>query len=263
MCGIAGYSGNSREGQWSETYTILRELFIASEHRGRDATGFAALTEPLDAPNRQSVIVGKQPLTASRYVKTDDVWNGLARRRCCAIIQHVRAATHGAADTGDNRNNHPFASSDGTLQLVHNGIVMNEADLVDQFSLRRQSECDSEVLLRVVEQAKTPAEGLETCLQEVQGSLAVAVLDSRRSIIYLTTNGGRPLWICRLRDEQRMFFGSTAAILLTALEKVLGRDRRWIGSMHPLAAGFVHALTTDCRLIALATQPSRYLDVGE
>jgi glutamine phosphoribosylpyrophosphate amidotransferase len=140
---------------------------------------------------------------------------------------------------------------------------LNEADLVDQFSLRRQSECDSEVLLRVVEQAKTPAEGLETCLREVQGSMAVAVLDSRRSVIYLVTNGGRPLWICRLRDGQRMFFASTAAILLTALEKVLGRDRRWIGSMHPLAPGYVHALTTDARLVALATQPARYLDFEE
>jgi glucosamine--fructose-6-phosphate aminotransferase (isomerizing) len=260
MCGIAGYVGQSREGQWGETYSILRELFVASEHRGRDATGFAAMTEPLDVPNRQSVIVGKQPLTSGRYVKTDPEWNGLTRRRCSMVIQHVRAATHGSP--ADPKNNHPFTSDDGSLHLVHNGVVGNDADLFDQFSLRRRSECDSEVLLRIVEQAKHPAAGLATCLREVRGSMAVAVMDSQRGVVYLAANGRRPLWVCRLRDERRAFFASTAAILLAAMDKVLGRRRDWIGWMLPLSPGHVHALTTDGRLIAVTTQPARYLDLG-
>jgi glucosamine 6-phosphate synthetase-like amidotransferase/phosphosugar isomerase protein len=260
MCGIAGYVGTSKEGQWGETYVVLRELFLASEHRGRDATGFAALAEPLDRPSRRTVVVGKEPVTSSRFVNTNEDWLGLSRRRSSAVIQHVRAATHGDARTGDNRNNHPFASGSGTLQLVHNGVVGNHADLFDQFSLRPRTECDSEVLLRVAEQAKQPSDGLATCLREVRGSMAVAALDARRGVVYLATNGGRPLWVCRLRDGRRTFFASTASILLAALEKVLGRDRGWLGSMHPVAPGYVHALTPDGRLVALTTQPARYLD---
>ena len=258
MCGIAGYIGQSREGQWGETYSILRELYVAMEHRGKDATGFAAMTEPLDNPSRQSVVIGKQPLIASKYVKTDPDWNSLSRHRCSMVIQHVRAATHGSPNNPDN--NHPFRSGDGSLSLVHNGIVGNDADLLDQFSLRRRSECDSDVLLQIVEQAKTPAEGLTTCLREVRGSMAVAVLDSSRGVIYLVCNSGRPLWFCRLRDKRRAFFASTCSILLSALDKVLGRDRQWLGSIYPLAHGYVHVATTDGKFVALTTQPARYLD---
>ena len=91
--------------------------------------------------------------------------------------------------------------------------------------------------------------------------MSVALLDSRKSVVYLTTNGGRPLWLCRLRDG-RTFFSSTAAILLTALERVLGRDRHWIGTIHPLAPGYVFAATPNGRFVALTTQPARYLDLS-
>src|SRR5687767_4809132 len=87
-------------GEWGETYVILRELFLASEHRGRDASGFAAMTEPLDRPARRTMIVGKSPVTSSQFVNTDERWLGMARRRSSAVIQHVRAATHGDTDTG-------------------------------------------------------------------------------------------------------------------------------------------------------------------
>jgi glucosamine 6-phosphate synthetase-like amidotransferase/phosphosugar isomerase protein len=257
MCGIAGYVGYAREGQWGQTHSILRELFLASEHRGRDATGFAALTEPLDRPSRQSPVLSKEAVPASHFVGTNDEWLRLARRRCSAVIQHVRAATHGAA--GSPRNAHPFRSGSG-LYLVHNGVVSNDLELLDSFSLRRESDTDSEVLLGVVAQAKTPAEGLATCLREVRGSMAVAVLDSRTSVVYLANNGGRPLWVCRLRNERRTFFASTAGILLTALERVLGRGRDWIGCMYPIAPGYVYALRPDGRFVALTADRIQYLD---
>ena len=257
MCGIAGYIGQSREGKWGETYSILRELYVAMEHRGKDATGFVALTEPLDNPERQSVVMDKEPLTASKFIKSNAEWNSLARHRCSIILQHVRAATHGSPT--DRKNNHPFRSDSGTLYLVHNGIVSNDADLLDQFLLRRRSDCDSEVLLQIIENAKTPVEGLSTCLREVKGSMALAVYDSLNEVVYLVSNGGRPLWFCRLRDG-RAFFASTAAILLTALDKVLGRDRQWLGTIYPLAPGYVHAATPTGKFVALTTQPARYLD---
>ena len=34
MCGIIGYIGYSREGQWGQTHSILTELYLASEHQG-------------------------------------------------------------------------------------------------------------------------------------------------------------------------------------------------------------------------------------
>ena len=46
MCGIFGYTGFARENRWGQTHRLLEALLLASEHRGQDATGFAALTEP-------------------------------------------------------------------------------------------------------------------------------------------------------------------------------------------------------------------------
>jgi hypothetical protein len=79
-------------------------------------------------------------------------------------------------------------------------------------------------------------------------------------VIYLVCNSGRPLWFCRLRDKRRAFFASTCSILLTALDKVLGRDRQWLGTIYPLAPGYVHVATTDGKFVALTTQPERYMD---
>ena len=51
-------------------------------------------------------------------------------------------------------------------------------------SLRLRSECDSEVLLRLVEASEHPAAGLELCLRETRGSMAVALyLPSQRARI--------------------------------------------------------------------------------
>jgi glucosamine 6-phosphate synthetase-like amidotransferase/phosphosugar isomerase protein len=195
-------------------------LFIASEHRGDDATGFVAQTEPLDDPLKGRIVVAKEPLPAGTFVEIDPAFRRLRHQRCSAVVGHVRAATHG--DPADNRNNHPFVSRDRRLYLAHNGIVTNHRELADKYALKLDSDCDSEVLLRMVAASTDPAAGLRTCLREVQGSMAVAVYDRQREVVWLARNAGRPLWLARLRDDRRTFFASTADILIDAFRGVLG-----------------------------------------
>ena len=71
------------------------------------------------------------------------------------VLGHVRWATHG--NPKDNRNNHPHVCSGGRYFLVHNGVISNHLDITDRYGLRLRSDCDSEILLRLVENFRNPA----------------------------------------------------------------------------------------------------------
>ena len=81
--------------------------------------------------------------------------------------------------------------------------MRNHDDVVKRLRLRVKTECDSEVILRLVEYLDDPAIGLEQALRILDGSMAVAMLDAEQDCIWLATNGGRPLWLMRLRDDRR------------------------------------------------------------
>jgi len=245
MCGIVGFIGKVRDGQWRQTHDLIRALFLSAEHRGRDATGFVAQTDPLNRPRQEQIVVAKNPMSASEFVEFEPAFLRLRNRRCSAIIGHVRAATHGKPE--DNRNNHPFTGKG--LFLVHNGVITNDADLTDKYGLERKTECDSEALLRLVEMARHPLVGLSVCLQEVQGSMAVAVYDSRARMVWFARNDGRPLWLAQLRNDRRWFFASTDAILLHAFRTVLG-DLKSIDYLAPVPSRTVLAVTEEGSVIA-------------
>lgn len=221
MCGIIGFVGQVAEGCWGQTHSIIESLFRHAEVRGRDATGFVANAVPFDQPERSRIIWDKHPSTASEFVASSRAFRSLGHRRCTAFVGHVRAATHGTP--ADNRNNHPFVSDDQTLFLVHNGILSNHEEIADSLSLDRHTECDSEILLRMVETATNVAGGLQNCLRLLKGSMAIAVYDEATGSVWLAQNGGRPLWLARLRKDHRWFFASTQKILLDGIGSVVRR----------------------------------------
>ena len=95
MCGILGFAGHVQEGRWGETHRILEAMFLASEHRGRDATGFCALSSPYKNQCRSKIIVEKQAEPVNRFIRQNCKWRALRHQRCSMLIGHVRMATHG------------------------------------------------------------------------------------------------------------------------------------------------------------------------
>src|SRR5262245_52286632 len=127
---------------WGQTHDLLHGLYLASLHRGTDATGFVARTSPLDSPLAGELVVAKEPVPADEFIETNNAFRRLAHRRCSTFIGHVRAATHG--DPKSAANNHPFVSEDGNLHLVHNGVIGNHEELADKYTLPLVGDCDSE-----------------------------------------------------------------------------------------------------------------------
>ena len=111
------------------------------------------------------------------------------------------------------------AHSSNGLHLVHNGILTGHLDLVDKYCLKVESDCDSEVLLRIVERAKTVPLGLSLCLMERPG--AIVVYDEQKDVCWLAHDESRPLWVARMQNDRRLFFGSTSGILIEGIQEAM------------------------------------------
>jgi glucosamine 6-phosphate synthetase-like amidotransferase/phosphosugar isomerase protein len=256
MCGIIGYVGSSRHGEWSQTHGLLTELLAQSIERGRHATGFCARTERLDAMREGRIITDKQPLEATEFVMQNPFWRALERIRCHAVIAHVRYATQG--DPAINANNHPHQGvvAGSSFSLIHNGWYTNVDEMVDRHSLVLQTDCDTEVAARLIERVGSIPAGLAACLKELRGAQALAVMEHRTGAVWLARDDNRPLFVCRLRDQRRYIFASTLPILARSVEWRLGKTSHWVGDIFPIAPGFVHKLTADPRIMVCSLKPT-------
>lgn len=212
MCAILGWSGRLKRGQWRRVHRLLTELLAISASRGTDATGFAAL----DA--RRGFVSDKRPVPSRRFAATNAAWNRLSYPSC--LVAHCRGATHGSPHAADGRNNHPFMGDD--LAVIVNGVSPNYESVARANRLRLYTECDSEVVLRLVESHPIVPQGLRACLSQLTGGMAAAVLDARRRSVWLARNEARPAWLFRLDGLRGWFACSTREIAEEALRRQFG-----------------------------------------
>src|SRR5436305_9802349 len=135
MCGIVGYVGRR------EAEPILVDGLRRLEYRGYDSAGLATVTG-------RALHVRK---TAGRVGDLADL---LTRRPAagCHGIAHTRWATHGPA-TDANAHPHVAGFGEGSVAVVHNGVIENYAALkrqLQQEGIAFQSDTDTEVIARLV-----------------------------------------------------------------------------------------------------------------
>lgn len=136
MCGVFGFVG--RQGGPGPDIARLREVALITQRRGAHAFGFAWL-------DQHGVLrMFKQTGPISDHMGLLSMVAG-----CRLLIGHCRYATQG--DPRDNQNNHPHPVNGGWF--VHNGKVMNYAELVRDHRLWPITECDSEALGLLAERA--------------------------------------------------------------------------------------------------------------
>ena len=167
MCGIVGFVGSKN------AKNVLISGLKKLEYRGYDSAGIALQNS-----------VGE-----IKIIKEQGRICDLEKRLDCEQsfdsfcgIGHTRWATHGSA----NRTNaHPHSSDDGTVAIVHNGIIENHKELKDKLTKKGYnfySQTDSEVLAKLIHyyliKYKTPMEALPRVCLRVVGSFAVCILFS-------------------------------------------------------------------------------------
>src|SRR5262245_7053108 len=128
MCGLFGFIGDRNT---RVSLKVLQRVALDTQTRGPHAFGFAWI----DSRNRLKMFK-----SAGRISDHLALLNLASDAE--VLIGHCRYATHG--DPKNNVNNHPFACDGGWL--VHNGVVHNHVDMMQDRDLQPISKCDTEAL---------------------------------------------------------------------------------------------------------------------
>jgi glucosamine--fructose-6-phosphate aminotransferase (isomerizing) len=164
MCGIVAYIGKK------EAYPIILKGLMRLEYRGYDSAGIALINQDKLNVYKKA---GKVSNLEEFMLHQDHAGN--------SGIGHTRWATHGLpTDT----NAHPHVSMDGSIALIHNGIIENydalKQELVRQGYLFK-SETDTEVLVHLVDFISKKenvwfGEALRLALLNVVGAYAIVAI---------------------------------------------------------------------------------------
>lgn len=134
MCGIVGYVGDGHAKE--KIINGLKSL----EYRGYDSAGIA-----LDIDGKIEVRKQVGGISNLEKIIDDDSFDSNIG------IGHTRWATHGAPSTV---NAHPHINMDGSIAVVHNGIIENYTEikerLIAEHGIEFRSETDTEVIAQLI-----------------------------------------------------------------------------------------------------------------
>ena len=162
MCGIVGYIGKHQAAP------IILEGLAKLEYRGYDSTGMAVF-------DGKKINIQK---AAGRLQVLENMTRGGETMPGCVGIGHTRWATHGKPT---DINAHPHDNQDGTIAVVHNGIIENYQQLKQRLINRGYkfvSDTDTEVLVQLIDYYYkwNPLEAITKVLHRVEGSYALGIL---------------------------------------------------------------------------------------
>ena len=167
MCGIIGYVGRQQAAP------ILLDGLERMEYRGYDSAGVAVRS------GEQGLQVKK---TKGRLKNLADMIHGGADLEGCLGIGHTRWATHGEPN---DINAHPHVSENGSIALVHNGIIENYLEIKEHLmkqGITFTSDTDSEVVAQLLEfhynECHNMLEAVGRVLRRIEGSYALGIVCS-------------------------------------------------------------------------------------
>ena len=177
MCGIMGFVKTS--GPKEFTSYAIRDTFRGIQQRGTDAAGFSSLRGGITYACKHHVPTTK--FAEKNYFKS------AITPAPKIFIGHARAATNGTPYV--NTNNHPFWTKDGRYHLVHNGVILED----DPRSQRKVlSDCDSEILLRMVEKDGVSKAFRRACAIFKHSWFAVLLMDTFTEELYFFRESAAP-----------------------------------------------------------------------
>ena len=211
MCCLFGFIDYAGALSVTQKSRLIRELSIAAEVRGTDATGIAYNTS-------RGLQIYKRPLAAHRL-------HLRIPAEAHVVMGHTRMTTQGSAKK--NFNNHPFLGhvKGESFALAHNGVVWNDLELRHAKHLpRTKVQTDSYIAVQLIEwQNALNLSSLKCMAEQVEGSFSFSVL-SERDDLYLI-KGDNPLTIAYFPKVGVYVYASTAEIL----NKALARCGNWLG----------------------------------
>jgi glucosamine--fructose-6-phosphate aminotransferase (isomerizing) len=161
MCGIVGYLG--KKDAIGPVVSGLKAL----EYRGYDSAGLAYF-------NNGACHVVKQ------VGRVEELEKELPKSKTNLAIGHTRWATHGAPTI---TNAHPHYNQDGSICVVHNGIIENYSQIkkkLQELGYVFKSETDTEVIPNLIDyhlkKTRSFEKAFEKTLTELRGAYAIVAI---------------------------------------------------------------------------------------
>ena len=214
MCGIVGYVGEKQALQ------VVVDGLRRMEYRGYDSAGIAVVADGvLDTRKKAGKLANLETLLGDDPLPQSTIGIG-----------HTRWATHGGPT---DRNAHPHVSEDGTVAIIHNGIIENFAELRTELTdagVTLRSDTDSEVVAHLLA-AVLPtvgmdlAEAMRTVCRRLSGAFTLVAVDAHVPDVVVGARRNSPLVVGRGDGENFLASDVAAFVAHTRHAVELGQDQ--------------------------------------
>ncbi len=213
MCGIIGYVGPR----------VACDVVVAGlrrmEYRGYDSAGVAVLTgDTIDVRKKAGKIANLDAELAQHPLPEAEV-----------AIGHTRWATHGGPT---DANAHPHLSADGSVALIHNGIIENFASLRQElqadgvvFASSTDSEVAAQLLGREVALGVDLAEAMRLVCRRLEGTFTLVAISTANPGRLVAARRNSPLVLGVGQNEMFVASDVSAFIEFTKSAIELGQDQ--------------------------------------
>ncbi|MBR4721168.1 MAG: glutamine--fructose-6-phosphate transaminase (isomerizing) [Clostridia bacterium] len=212
MCGIVGYIGTR------DCVELLLSGLESLEYRGYDSAGIAVLDD-----NGISIRKEKGRLSGLREILESRPLHGNIG------IGHTRWATHGVPSA---KNSHPHTNQDGTIAVVHNGIIENH-EALKKFLIEKGynfvSETDTEVIPNLIDYYYEGdlLTAVRKAAKKLDGSYAIGVIAAAEPDRIIAVRKDSPL-IVGLTDDGNFIASDIPAILSETRDVYLLNDGEFV-----------------------------------
>lgn len=204
MCAIYGFLNCGNKVHHRVLLRLMRELSIAAECRGTDATGISYIKNGEIITFKKAKPAHKLHLYFPHGTK--------------AVIGHNRMTTQGSEKK--NYNNHPFHGKavDHAFALAHNGVLYNDTEVKAQYRLPETPiETDSYAEVQMLEQYETlDSSTLKEVSEVLRGSFVFTVLRDDNTLFLVRSNN--PITLYHYPELGLYVYASTKEILDKALK---------------------------------------------
>ena len=227
MCGIVGYVGHR------DCLPVLIEGIKRLEYRGYDSSGVAVQTAE-----------GLEVVKAAGKIRQLEARLAKGAPHGTFGISHTRWATHGEPN---DVNAHPHTDENGTVALVHNGIIENYQTLKNALEAEGhvfRTQTDTEVLAHLIEKYLKRGYKLERAvgasLRDVKGTYGIAVMCASEPGVVVGARHGSPM-VVGIADGEYYLASDVAAIVEHTRQVIYLDD----GEMAVLSPDGFHTATID------------------
>ena len=215
MCGIVGYIGKQQAAP------IILDGLSKLEYRGYDSAGMSIY-------DGHKIQIEK---AVGRLKVLEELTHDGTTMPGFVGIGHTRWATHGAPS---DVNSHPHFNKEGTITVVHNGIIENYLPLKKKLLDKGYvfvSETDTEVLAHLLDYyyKGNPLEAITKVLHRVEGSYALGIMFAEHPDVLYAVRKDSPLIVGKSKDG--CFIASDVPAILKYTREVYYVDNQEVVCM--------------------------------